>query len=83
MARANSLETNRLEYAMNSSTPQVPPLELPAVDLTQRSVRVARRRPNGFVEFEFSIGWPELMVELTMTEADFQAFCKAQNAQVL
>lgn len=52
-------------------------------DLSLRSVRVLRRRENGFVEFEFSVGWPELMVELTMMEADFQAFCKTQKARLL
>jgi len=59
------------------------PPELPACDLSRRSVRVLQRRGNGFVEFEFSVGWPELVVELTMTEADFQAFCRRQQATVL
>ncbi|GGH67130.1 hypothetical protein GCM10010975_36640 [Comamonas phosphati] len=57
--------------------------ELPACDLSRRTVRVMRRRANGFVEFEFSVGWPELVVELTMTEHDFQEFCLKQNATVL
>lgn len=52
-------------------------------DLSLRSVRVLRRRENGFVEFEFSVGWPELMVELIMLEEDFQAFCKTQQVRVL
>ena len=58
-------------------------VDLPACDLSRRSVRVLQRRANGFVEFEFSVGWPELVVELTMTEPDFQAFCSRQNATVL
>ncbi|QPS06731.1 phenol hydroxylase [Delftia acidovorans] len=58
-------------------------VELPACDLSRRSVRVLQRRANGFVEFEFSVGWPELVVELTMAEPDFQDFCRRQGATVL
>ena len=64
--------------SLSATTP-----DLPACDLSRRSVRVLQRRANGFVEFEFSVGWPELVVELTMTEPDFQAFCSRQNATVL
>ena len=46
-------------------------------------MRVLQRRANGFVEFEFSVGWPELVVELTMAEPDFQDFCRRQGATVL
>jgi len=59
------------------------PLELPRCDVSRRSVRILRKRDNGFVEFEFSVGWPELMVELTLTQADFDAFCQAQRADIL
>lgn len=68
---------------MNQSTSLAAPIELPQCDLTRRSVRVNRLRSNGFVEFEFSVGWPELVVELMMTERDFHAFCTRQNATVL
>lgn len=56
-------------------------IEYPACDITRRFVRVLKRRSNGFVEFEFSIGWPELSVELMLPEADFEAFCKVQQAR--
>ncbi|WP_370680463.1 phenol hydroxylase subunit [Comamonas sp. GB3 AK4-5] len=62
---------------------ETPHLDLPVCDLTRRSVRVLQKRANGFVDFEFSVGWPELTVELAMTEADFQAFCHTQKATVL
>ncbi|CAM5183517.1 hypothetical protein CDEN61S_03599 [Castellaniella denitrificans] len=52
-----------------------------AEDMARRSVHVLSRRANGFVEFEFSIGWPELSVELMLPEADFQAFCKTHSIQ--
>jgi phenol hydroxylase P0 protein len=44
---------------------------------------VLQKRANGFVDFEFSVGWPELTVELAMTEADFEAFCQVQKAKLL
>jgi len=67
---------------MTQPTPPIP-LELPRCDVSQRSVRILRTRGNGFVEFEFSIGWPELMVELTLTQPDFDAFCQQQHAEII
>ena len=45
-----------------ATTTATDPLDLPVTDLSQRSVKVLRKRINGFVEFEFSLGWPELVV---------------------
>jgi len=59
------------------------PLDLPRVDVSKRSVRILRTRDNGFIEFEFSVGWPELMVELMLTKPDFEEFCQQQRAQIL
>lgn len=56
---------------------------LPQCDLSRRFVRVLQRRDNGLVEFEFSIGWPELAVELMLPERDFANFCATQKALVL
>lgn len=48
--------------------------------LTQhRYVRVIERREDGFVEFRFSIGYPEYYAELILSEKDFEVFCK-ENA---
>lgn len=55
----------------------------PECDISRRFVRVLQRRSNGLVEFEFSIGWPELSVELMLPEADFEAFCSVQKARRL
>ena len=49
--------------------------QLPACDTSLRFVRVLERRTDGLVSFEFSIGWPELAVELMLPEAAFEAFC--------
>lgn len=56
--------------------------ELPIADLSQRSVNVLRERANGFVEFEFSLGWPELVVELMLQRPDFEQFCRQQNIAI-
>jgi len=48
---------------------------LPPCDLTRRHVKVLRQRENGYVEFEFSIGWPDLSVELVLQKQDLIVFC--------
>lgn len=68
---------------MNRTSHSATSFELPTCDLSRRSVRVKQRRDNGFVEFEFSVGWPELVVELAMTEPDFQDFVRRQGATLL
>ncbi|QHE83865.1 phenol hydroxylase subunit [Hydrogenophaga sp. BPS33] len=59
------------------------PTRLPAVDTTQRFVRVLEQRPDGLIAFEFAIGWPELACELLLPEPAFHAFCAANRAQRL
>lgn len=56
---------------------------LPAVDTSLRFVRILERRTDGLVSFEFSIGWPELSVELLLPEAAFEAFCTNNQVQRL
>jgi phenol/toluene 2-monooxygenase (NADH) P0/A0 len=55
--------------------------ELDAAALARKYVRVIERRPDGFVAFEFSIGWPELAVELLLPASAFDEFCAAQRVQ--
>jgi phenol hydroxylase P0 protein len=59
------------------------PHQLPAVDTTQRFVRLIEERPDGLVAFEFAIGWPELAVELLLPAPAFAAFCAANRVQRL
>ncbi|MGY0194201.1 phenol hydroxylase subunit [Leptothrix sp. BB-4] len=56
---------------------------LPAVDLQRRYVRIQERRDDGLVAFEFSIGWPELAVELLLPARAFDEFCAINRAVVL
>lgn len=52
-------------------------------DAGRRYVRICNRRPDGFIEFEFSIGDPELAVELMLPESAFHEFCLANEVIVL
>jgi phenol hydroxylase P0 protein len=57
---------------------QIPPAK-PAFDVERRYVRFRALRVDGYVEFDFAIGDPELSVELVMLLKDYQEFCRAQN----
>ncbi|MDQ7745925.1 phenol hydroxylase subunit [Hydrogenophaga pseudoflava] len=60
-----------------------PDTALPVCDTSLRFVRLIERRADGLVSFEFSIGWPELAVELMLPEAAFEAFCANNRVQRL
>lgn len=55
----------------------------PAVDISRRFVRVLEERIDGFVSFEFSVGWPELALELMLPAAAFQEFCSLHGVILL
>lgn len=63
-----------------ATAPAAPPMHC---DLSQRFVRVLQRRDDGFVEFAFSVGWPELSVELLLPAPAFEAFCAAHGVRYL
>ena len=48
----------------------------PLLDIRRRFVRVRREREDGFVEFDFAVGDPELSVGLILRRADFESFCR-------
>jgi phenol hydroxylase P0 protein len=50
-------------------------------DVSRKFVRVLQRRDNGLIEFEFSIGWPELAVELMLPQRAFEAFCRTHQVR--
>ncbi len=55
----------------------------PPFDATRKFVRVIGARDNGLVAFEFSIGWPDLSVELVLPRAAFDEFCATHQVQPL
>jgi phenol/toluene 2-monooxygenase (NADH) P0/A0 len=56
---------------------QAQPLQ--AFDPNLRFVRLRAVRSDGFVEFEFAIGEPELCVELIMPAAAYHEFCRVNG----
>lgn len=54
-----------------------------AFDTSKRFVRVVRERTNGFVEFEFAIGEPDLSIEMILRREAFAEFCQTYQVQML
>ncbi|CAL94462.1 phenol hydroxylase subunit [Azoarcus olearius] len=52
-------------------------------DTTRRYVRVTGERPDGFVEFDFAVGEPEIFVEMILPPAAFAEFCHANRVERL
>ncbi|TRZ69361.1 MAG: phenol hydroxylase [Comamonadaceae bacterium] len=52
-------------------------------DISLKFVRVTHVREDGLVMFEFSIGWPEQMVELVLPQLAFDEFCIANQVKLL
>ena len=53
------------------------------LDTRKRWVRETGERGNGFVEFDFSIGEPDLCVEMILSREAFAEFCAANRVEVL
>jgi phenol/toluene 2-monooxygenase (NADH) P0/A0 len=52
----------------------------PAFDVNRRYVRLRELRADGFVEFEFAIGDPELAVDLILPADAYRNFCRDNHA---
>lgn len=52
-------------------------------DTTRRFVRLTQIRPDGFVEFDFAIGEPEIFVEMILSEPAYNEFCAANSVEML
>ena len=59
------------------------PTRPPAFDVDRRYVRFRELRADGYVEFDFAIGDPELSVELTLPLVAYQAFCRDNDVTYL
>ena len=49
------------------------------MDITRRFVRLSSVRADGYVEFVFSIGDPEIGVDLILPRAAYDEFCRANR----
>jgi len=58
------------------------PTEQP-VDMNRKYVRLVERRPDGLVEFEFSISDPQIFVEMLLPEAAYEDFCRMNRVILL
>ena len=61
--------------------PSLPPAADTPFDLRRRFVRLTQVRADGFVEFDYAVGDPELSVELILPAAAFREFCAAQGVE--
>jgi phenol/toluene 2-monooxygenase (NADH) P0/A0 len=48
-----------------------------------RYVRLLQETANGLVAFEFSVGWPDMSVELVLPRPAFEEFCEKNKVQFL
>jgi phenol hydroxylase P0 protein len=55
----------------------------PPFDPAKRYVRLTQVRADGFVEFEFAIGDPELAVELILPADAYREFCRDNHAELI
>lgn len=59
------------------------PMPKPAFDVNRRYVRFRELRDDGYVDFTFSIGDPELGVDLSMPLGMYKEFCRMQKVTYL
>ena len=59
------------------------PNSVPSFDPSSRYVRLTQVRPDGFVEFEFAIGDPELAVSLILPADAYRDFCRDNHAVLI
>lgn len=52
-------------------------------DVKRKFVRIKGVMPNGFIEFEFAVGEPEVFVELVMPKTAFDEFCRNNQVETL
>ena len=59
------------------------PNSVPSFDPSSRYVRLTQVRPDGFVEFEFAIGDPDLAVNLILPADAYRDFCRDNHAVLI
>ena len=57
--------------------------DMTGFDVQKRYVRLLRVRPDDFVEFEFSIGDPDLAMELILPAAAYREFCRDNHVTTI
>ena len=78
-----TMETPQDHAAPRPGPASLDEIKTDAATLARRYVRVLSHQPNGVVAFEFSVGWPDMSVELALPEASFKEFCSKNNVEFL
>lgn len=60
-----------------------PEMEKYKLDISRRFVRVTGEHKNGFVEFDYAVGEPEVFVELVLPIEAFDDFCEINHVKLL
>ncbi len=71
---------------MTTPSSDMPAIEVrppPGFDTARLFVRVTGERSNGFVEFDFAVGEPELFVEMILGREAFAEFCARNRVEML
>ena len=63
--------------------PHDPAFTPPRFDPAKRFVRLKQVRGDGFVEFEFAIGDPDLAVDLILPAEAYRTFCRDNHAVLI
>ncbi|MDR2188619.1 MAG: phenol hydroxylase subunit [Azonexus sp.] len=53
------------------------------LDTRRRFVRWRGERGNGFVEFDFAIGEPEIFLEMILSREAYAEFCAVNHVEIL
>lgn len=77
------MQTNSTADAAPAAAPQADTPLLSPDDPRTRYVRFHRLAENGFVEFSFGVGSPELMAELIMPLPAYREFCRVNRVVYL
>ena len=78
-----TMETPQDRAAAGAGPTGLDAINTDAATLARRYVRVLSHQPNGVVAFEFSVGWPDMSVELALPEPQFKEFCSKNNVEFL
>lgn len=57
--------------------------ETTPVDLKKAQVKITGELQGDFVEFEFTLGDPDLTVELVLQRQEFNLFCEKHKAKII
>lgn len=77
---ADRTAANAFRHRVADTRPSSPILDNPpTVDPDYKAIRVTEMRDDGFVEFEFTVGDPDIFAEMLLNRPAFERFCQEQG----